>query len=482
MFWRGVWGYLPANIAQGVVGFLAVVVFTRLLSPEDYGRYALAFSIFSLAHVAVFSWLEAAMARFWAAEKPGPGMAAHFASLYRTALTLAALFVPLTALAVWLAPMPDAFRVPLAVALVGVPVRSLVKLAQERYRAAGEVGKAGALDLWTVVAGFGFGAVLAVWGFGASAPLAGLLIAPLLALPFILPGELREARQGVIEGERLKAYAVFGYPMAAALALSLVLSSTDRFLLAAFMDEAAVGAYHAAYTIANRTIDMLFVWLGAAGAPALVMALERGGAGRLKTAAHEQASTLVLIALPAAVGVALVARPLAEVLIGQDLRQAASVVTPLIALSALLAGLNTHYFGHAFTLGRRTGRLLMLMIVPVVANILLNLLLIPRFGLMGAALATTISFAIGLVACILVGRYTLALPLPWSALWRCGVAAAAMAVVVGLLPPIGGLPELMLDATTGALVYGLAAFLLNAAGVRDVARRLLDRRKSEAEA
>ena len=24
MFWRGVWGYLPANIVQGVVGFLTM--------------------------------------------------------------------------------------------------------------------------------------------------------------------------------------------------------------------------------------------------------------------------------------------------------------------------------------------------------------------------------------------------------------------------------------------------------------------------
>ena len=74
MFWRGVWGYLPANIVQGVVGFGAIVVFTRLLSPEDFGRYALAFSVMTLVHVAAFSWLEAAMARFWAAEaRPAPG-------------------------------------------------------------------------------------------------------------------------------------------------------------------------------------------------------------------------------------------------------------------------------------------------------------------------------------------------------------------------------------------------------------------------
>ena len=43
-----------------------------------------------------------------------------------------------------------------------------------------------------------------------------------------------------------------------------MLASTDRFLLALFMNEAAVGAYHAAYSIANRTLDVMFVWLGAA--------------------------------------------------------------------------------------------------------------------------------------------------------------------------------------------------------------------------
>ena len=62
MFWRGVWGYLPANIIQGLVGFGAILVFTRLLSPDDFGRYALAISITTLVHVGAFSWLEASMA------------------------------------------------------------------------------------------------------------------------------------------------------------------------------------------------------------------------------------------------------------------------------------------------------------------------------------------------------------------------------------------------------------------------------------
>jgi O-antigen/teichoic acid export membrane protein len=34
MFWRGVLGYLPVNVVQGVVGLLTIVLFTRVLTPE----------------------------------------------------------------------------------------------------------------------------------------------------------------------------------------------------------------------------------------------------------------------------------------------------------------------------------------------------------------------------------------------------------------------------------------------------------------
>ena len=37
MFWRGVLGYLPVNIVQGLTGLLTIVVFTRVLAPADYG-------------------------------------------------------------------------------------------------------------------------------------------------------------------------------------------------------------------------------------------------------------------------------------------------------------------------------------------------------------------------------------------------------------------------------------------------------------
>ncbi|MFN3352304.1 MAG: lipopolysaccharide biosynthesis protein [Brevundimonas sp.] len=474
MFWRGVWGYLPANIVTGLTGFLGLVIFTRLLQADDYGRYALAFSVMTLSHVAVFTWLEAAMARFWAAES-GQALKDHFHSLYRATLTLAAVFIPVAAGVILALPVDAPLKIAIAAGVLGAPLRCLNKLAQERFRASGEVARAAAVDIVTAVAGLAIGVGFALAGAGGAAPLLGLTLAPLLTLPFVLPTEWRRGLGGRYLRDRLRAYASYGYPIAAALALSLVLASTDRFLLAAFLDEAAVGAYHAAYSLSNRTLDVMFIWLGSAGAPALVMALERSGRKGLEVAAREQASTFLLLALPSAAGLALVARPLAEIMIGDELRVATASVTPLIALSALMAGLTTYYFGQAFTLARNTRRLFAAMAIPAVSNIVLNLLLIPLFGLIGAALATVLSYALGLAATLVLGRRVLALPIPWRALLSCGLATGVMTVAVLTLPSPGGWAELILKAGVGAGVYALAALAFDAGGVRRLARSRLSR-------
>jgi hypothetical protein len=57
----------------------------------------------------------------------------------------------------------------------------------------------------------------------------------------------------------------------------VIYSSTDRFMIALFLDERSVGAYHAAFGLADRTLDLLFIWIGLAGWPAAIAALERDG-------------------------------------------------------------------------------------------------------------------------------------------------------------------------------------------------------------
>jgi len=471
MFWRGVVGYLPMNIVQGVVGLFSIVVFTRWLSPADYGVYALAFSGMTLAHTLVFSWMEAAMARFHAPEAQAGRLTNLFATLYRCWLGAALVFtfIVVAILLAW--PAGGPVKIAIAAGLAAILARSLAKLNQERRRAAGDVRGAALMDMAQTLGGFAIGAGLIVAGLRGAAPIAGLGAAAAVVLVFVLPTELRRLEGGEFVPNKAQAYAAYGLPVALSLILALALATTDRFLLAGFLGDTAVGVYHAGYSLANRTLDVMFIWLGAAGGPALIVALERGGGAALQKAAREQAGLMLALGLPAAVGLALVAGPLAHVMVGPALRDGAARVTPWIAASALFAGLTTYYTHQAFTLGRRTGLLLLAMSIPAAANVGLNLILIPRLGLQGAMIATTASYGLGLAASIGLGRFAQPLPLPLGALAKAALASAIMGVAVSRIPGLGGgVLELGVKALAGALVYGALAYVLDIAELRSKGR------------
>lgn len=475
MFWRGVLGYLPVNIIQGVVGLLTIVLFTRALDPAQYGVYALAFSVGSLTQTILLTWTEAAMARFLAARAEDGRIADHFATLYRVWIG-AALVVPAVCVVVALMPLNAPLKVAVIAALGSMVANSLMKLALERRRAAGEVSSAALLTILQVLGGFIMGLGLAFAGLGGAAPVLGVGLTSALCMIFVLPRELKQMAGGRFEKSLAKTYAAYGLPVSMSLILALVLASTDRLLLGAFLDEATVGLYHAGYSLGSRTLDVVFIWLGMAGAPALISALERGGQPALTEAAREQAGFMVLLTLPAAVGLAMVARPLADLMVGEALREGASHVTPWIAASGWLSGITTYYLLQAFTLARRTPLLIVSMSAPALANVALNLVLIPLVGLDGALWATTISYGLGAIVAWGLGRRACAMPIPWDVLAKAGGASLVMALCVRALPAPGGVLELALKAGIGALVYGVLVLGLDAGGLRGKLSLILRRR------
>ena len=56
--------YAIARGVPGLIGFATVVIYTRLLSPEAYGLYALVFTGSMLCNVILYQWLSASLIRF----------------------------------------------------------------------------------------------------------------------------------------------------------------------------------------------------------------------------------------------------------------------------------------------------------------------------------------------------------------------------------------------------------------------------------
>ena len=56
--------YLFARGVPGLLGFATIIIFTRLLSPEAYGQYALVVTGAILGNAILYQWLSASLLRF----------------------------------------------------------------------------------------------------------------------------------------------------------------------------------------------------------------------------------------------------------------------------------------------------------------------------------------------------------------------------------------------------------------------------------
>ena len=464
-------GYLPVNVASGIAAFGGVYVFTRLLGADEYGRYALMFSVMTLVHMLSLTAAEAAAFRFAGEAEAKKSQADHIRTTlsltFRSMIVAAAL---IGALAIGFQKLPEYLEILPWIALL-IPINSLIQMALESHRAGERVGRYALISTTRILGGFLLGALIA-WqtGFGAASPFIGLTIAGVFWAISETRWLVRQAKGGQAAPGRRRAYLIYGAPIAAALVLDLILSAADRFLIVAFLGEAAVGEYAAGYGVADKSILLICAWAAMAAAPLVMAAYERGG----PTAAAEESRglvrTLLLLGLPAATGLALVATPLSEALIGEAVRDGAREIIPWIAFAGLLNGLIIHYYSEVFNLTHRTGELALLMLIPALSNIGLNLILIPQFELLGAVIATLASYALGLAVLAARGHRLIALPMPLADLVKTGLAAASMAPVIWLMPTLGSWPELFLKIAAGGTIYGIMAFALDAGGARGFVR------------
>lgn len=470
MLSRHLLGYLPVNIAQAIAAFGAIYLFTRYLPPADYGRYALVLAAMSLVHTVAFTWVEAAAHRFYAEAEEKGRKPDHFATLLRLWAIAAGPAALSVAALVLLSPLGQDVQAAAGFAAGSILFRSLLRVALESRRAARQVLRYSVIETAHVLGGFTLGLTLVLaTDLRSAGPFAGLLVAAAVIVLFELPWLKRATQTGRYDPVRARIYVAYGMALSVAFALEQLLAVSDRFFIAHFLGEASVAGYVAGYGLAVRGLDLLFVWAATAIAPLLVASYEGEGVDAARAMAQNSVRAMLAISVPAAVGIALVADPLAQIMVGPALADEAARIIPFVTAAGLAAGFMTHYLAEAYLLTRRTGLRVLLLLPPVGLNLVLNATLIPHFGINGAIAATLGSYALAALLLYMGARRLMGLPFPADEAAKVLLAAGIMAGAVSLAPPLGGWAELLTKAALGMAVYALAALALNAAGLRDIA-------------
>ncbi len=465
--------YLLARGVPGIVNFAALAVFSRILSPTEYGRYALVISAAGLVDALAFQWLRLGLLRFLPSD-------AHprqrlLATILTTFLRLAALLAVVAVIAAVVGPFDSATRRLILVGAALLALQSFYELNLEFTRTELAPARYGLFAIAKAIVALGAGAMLVAFDWGELGPLVGLLLA--MALPLVMFGgirpwlgvPLRSANPAV-----LRDLVMYGAPLATTAALAFVVNSSDRFLIAAMVDTASAGRYAVAYDLAQFTLGMLMMVVNLAAYPLAVRALERNGVEAARDQVRSNTYLLLAISLPAATGLAMLASNVSLVFVGAAFRDAAVHIVPWIALAAWLGGMKSFYVDLAFQLGRSTMGQVWVMAVAALTNVLLNLWWIPRWDVMGAVYATVVSYVVAVAMGTWLARRVFPLPPPSVGAAKIVIATVVMVLVVAPLRTLEGPAALVVQIVVGLVAYAAAMALFHR---REVGAFLVARRE-----
>lgn len=438
-----------------ILGFIATVYVARRLGADVYGVISVAMAIvLYCSHVADFS-VEAIGAREIAHRRDAVAEIVPPLIAARLLLALACVIVLSVAGLVFL-PQPDGVVLAITSLTLFATASStrFVFVGMEQPGAAAAARVTGELLFLVLVVLFARDA-----GDIAKVPLARLIGegAAVIGLALLLRARgfglaVRRA-PGVARPILAKAS-----PLVAHAILGLVIYNSDLIFLRALRDAATAGMYAAAYTLVSFLLNV-GVTYGNSLLPVLTRLAPEPE--RQRALYHTSMTQALTVALPVAVGGAMLAGGLMQAVFGAKYLAATAALRILIwsIVAAYVRTVTTYtliaHHQQAFVL-RTT-------VWSAVINLVLNLLLIPRWGMPGAAAATLATEAlrtlIGLGYGSRFGFGAGFLP----RLWRPLVATAAMALLLWKVE----MPNVFAAVAAGVVAYGVVLLMTGGIRVRE---------------
>ena len=470
--------YLVARGLPGLVAFIAIPLFTRLLEPAAYGRYALVIATVGMLNAMLFQWLRLSLVRYL------PVYANDEAKLKGTLASAAAAIIGalgLVGAVLTVLPGTRDSRDVIVLCWVVLAMQAMFELCCEYSRALLKPMRYMALQLVRAGSTVGVGALLIHFGLNWWGPLIGLALGMSLGVAYTYRCDWRGIRFG-IDRQVLASMARYGIPLSLTVALAVMIFASDRFLIAYFMGDDAAGLYAVASDFTSQTLTLLMMSINMAVFPMAVRAWESHGREAATEQMRHNASLLLAIGVPCVFGLSTLTPGIVVSFFGEDFRAAAATVIPLVAAGALLDGLKAYHFDAAFQFVHRTIHQVWIVLTVAAVNIVLNVIAIPRWGIAGSAAVTVAAYGLSIALTIAVGRRYFKVPFPVGACVRVLVASAVMAAALWPLRSYVSPFALAAQVAGGAALYGVVLIVTNFLGVRDaIVARLYVRAKLRAD-
>lgn len=251
---------------------------------------------------------------------------------------------------------------------------------------------------------------------------------------------------------QLREILMYGIPLTPNPMLDWFRSSSDRYIIGIFLGVSAVGIYSVAYSLGSIIITLVgpiqFILF-----PSLSKIYDEQRHDEVTSYLEYSIKYFLLIAIPSAFGLSILALPLLTIMTTPDYL-AGAVLVPFIAFGGVLFGVYQISI-NVTQLVKKTKFNLYLYFIAAFCNIILNIILVPVLGILGSAVASFISMIV---------LVSLSLALSWRYIYfginkifvlKCILSSIVMTSIIALIGP-----DTLLEITVAICVGSIAYFSL----------------------
>ncbi len=461
--------YFGIRAINGAIGLASIYVLTRLLNAEQYGLYALGLASINVGASVFFQWLNAGVSRLYASHTEN--LSQFFCEVSR--LFKYATSAGLIILLIWLVVRPKgAVNVELSLIItLGALAMGAYNLHLQIHNTRTSPVQYGMLATSRAACVLALSASAALVGFGANGALLGVGIGTTIAA-FLFRYRWNILPTDHEQGANIRAQIVnYGSPLALTYAGTMVIDVSDRFLISWLYGPSSVGGYSVSYDLTQQTIGVVLNVFFLSAFPTIVKTWESNGpiatSQSVKPLAH-----ILLFSAGVLVGVFIgLTEDIVRFIIGPELREDAILVMPWVAVAIAIGCIKAYLFDIPLQLQKRTRTLVKITLTMALINITFNLLLLPKFGVLGAAISVAVAFSAGTGMSYFFGRRASVIPPLLIDSIKIMFSIGMMYLFLRLLPQDmfaenTNILSMFIRMAVGVFVFTTAAILSNFGGLK----------------
>lgn len=448
------------RIIVSLRGLILLPILTKTMNTELYGIWVQIGVTASLLTFLATLQLHGAIIRFFAGEQDKAKIKEGFYSVFGLVFLFNLLLI------VFIAVLSE----PLAITFFGgeeaipfvrllcfiIPATALDTICIELFRAFQQMKKYTGFLILQQILELSLISYAVLTGYSLFGALLSLIIARIFLLIvcflFIYP----QIGIGKPDLSVLKPYLLFSLPLIPAALSCWVVEISDRYVIAYFLGVASVGIYSAAYGLGTM-IGMFMSPLGITLLPTMFKLYENNKIEELKKHLNYSLKVYLMFAIPSLFGLTVLSKSLLLTFTTSEY-VSAYLIVPIAALGTIF------YVGGGtiaiiLQVLKKTKILAVVGGTGAVINLILNIILIPTIGILGAAISTLITFLFMGTAMGILSFKSIPFEIDFKFITKSIIASIPMAFGVWKLNPYGAVNTLIAVGIAAAIYFAVLTLL-----------------------